>query len=131
MGPELLHTSPGQADGLVRTYRPNSEGIREWQPRPKTTGAIMLTERSSPSIRSVRGWLFPLEHYDETLKLNLLEQYVELLLVMASARAVDFESIKDIMREARDQLTDEEYGRLLGYKSLLESARVGISAELR
>ena len=131
MGPELLHTTPGQEDRLVKTYRPNSEGIREWQPRPKTTGAIMLTERSSPSIRSVRGWLFPLEHYDENLTLNLLEQYVELLLVMASARAVDFESIKDIMREARDQLTDEEYGRLLGYKPLLESARVGISAEIR
>ena len=51
--------------------------------------------------------------------------------MMASAKAVDFESIKDIMREARNQLNDEEYGRLLGYKSLLESARIGISAELR
>ncbi len=31
----------------------------------------------------------------------------------------------------RDQLNDEEYGRLLAYKALLESARIGISAELR
>ncbi len=116
----------------MKAYRPHSEGIREWEPRPKTKiGAIMLTERSSASIRSVRGWLFPLEHYDETLKLNVLEQYVELLLVMASAKAVDFDSIRAIMREARDQLNDEEYGRLLAYKALLESARIGISAELR
>jgi hypothetical protein len=115
----------------VKPYRPRSEGIREWQPRSTKGGPIVITERSSPSIRSVRGWLFPLEHYDENLKLNVLEQYVELLLVMASAKPIDFDSIVDIMREARDRLDDEEYGRLLAYKALLESARMGISAELR
>lgn len=115
----------------MKPYRPRSEGIREWEPRPAKGGPVLLTERASPSIRSVKGWLFPLEHYDETLKLNVLEQYVELLLVMASAKPIDFDSIVDIMREARDRLDDEEYGRLLAYKALLESARMGISAELR
>ena len=115
----------------MKAYRPRSEGIREWEPRRKAAGPIMLTERASVSIRSVRGWLFPLEHYDENLTLNVLEQYTELLLVMASAKPIDFESIRDIMRDARDRLDDEEYGRLLAYKSLLETARVGIKAELR
>lgn len=82
-------------------------------------------------MRTVRGWLFPLEHYDEKLKLNVLEQYTELLLVMGSAKPVDFESVQAVMREARDLLSDDEYAKLLGYKALLETARSGIPAELR
>ncbi len=91
----------------------------------------MLTESQSPSIRTVRGWLFPLEHYDDTLEMNVLEQYVELLLVMASAKPIDFDSITAVMREAKARLSDDEYERLIAYKALLESARMGISAELR
>jgi len=72
----------------------------------------------------------PLEHYDEDLKLNILEQYTELLLVMGSGRAVDYDSVAAVMREARLRLTDDEYGKLLDYKSLIESARTGIRAEI-
>ncbi len=115
---------------LVKSYRPRNDGIREWDPRTRRAGPVALTERSSPSIRTVRGWLMPLEHYDENLKLNVLEQYTELLLVMGSGKAVDFESVAAVMREARNRLSDEEYGRLLDYKSLIESARTGIGAEV-
>lgn len=79
----------------------------------------------------MQGWLFPLEHYDEKLKLNVLEQYVELLLVMSSGTAVDFDSVRAVMVEARDLLDDGEFERLIGYKALLETARVGIKAEVR
>lgn len=115
----------------MKIYRPRTEGIREYDPRPRRNGPVWLTERVSADMRTVRGWLFPLEHYDENLRLNVLEQYTELLLVMGSARPVDFESIAAILREARNRLTDEEYDKLLGYKGLIEAARLGIPAELR
>ncbi|MGQ0796400.1 MAG: hypothetical protein ACT4OI_00835 [Methanobacteriota archaeon] len=115
---------------MVKSYRPRHDGIREWNPKPSRGGPIALTERASPSIRTVRGWLMPLEYYDENLELNVLEQYTELLLVMGSGKAVDFDSIAAVMREARNRLTDDEYGRLLEYKSLIESARTGIRAEV-
>jgi len=49
---------------------------------------------------------------------------------MGSRKPVDFESLAAVMREARNRLTDDEYGRLLTYKSLLETARTGIRAEV-
>jgi hypothetical protein len=115
----------------VRVFRPDTEGIREFDPKPRPSGPIWLTERTSPSIRTVRGWLFPLEHYDERLKLDILDQYVELLLIMGSARAADFESMTALMRQAHGRLDDAQYDRLVGYKALLESARIGIPAEVR
>lgn len=116
---------------MVRPFRPRNDGIREVDPKPRRTGAIALTEPASPSIRTVKGWLMPLEHYDENLEMNVLEQYTELLLVMGSGKAIDFESIASVMREARRRLTDEEYGRLLAYKSLIEGSRTGIRAEVQ
>jgi len=115
---------------MGKSYRPGSDGIREWEPRSARAGPVAITVRASPSIRTVRGWLMPLEHYDEDLKLNILEQYTELLLVMGSGRAVDYDSVAAVMREARLRLTDDEYGKLLDYKSLIESARTGIRAEI-
>ncbi len=115
----------------MKVFRPDSEGIREVDPKPLRTGPIWLTERTSPTLRTVRGWLFPLEHYDEKIKLNVLEQYTELLLIMGSGKTVDFESIKAVMREARDHLDDDAYDRLMSYKALLETARLGILADVR
>lgn|GEM_PF-4718807 len=130
ISPESLDRLRGKS-WYLKAYRPHQEGIREWNPYARRAGPIMLTERASPSIRTVRGWLFPLEYYDENLKLNLLQQYTELLFLMGSAKNIDFESILDIMREARNRLSDDEYDRLLTYKARLEWARTGIPAELR
>jgi len=83
----------------------------------------MLTERASASLRTVRGWLFPLEHYDDGLRLNLVSQYLELLLVMASNRPVDVASMRSVLRQARDTLDDEQYDRLMGYRPMFDSNR--------
>lgn len=115
----------------MKPYRPGIEGIREWNPYARRSGPIMLTVRVTPSVRTVKGWLFPLEYYDENLKLDVLQQYTELLFLMGSAKNIDFDSIIDIMREAKNRLNDDEYERLLTYKSRLERARSGIPAEIR
>ncbi len=80
----------------------------------------MLTERSSSTLRTVRGWLFPLEHYDDGLRLNLVSQYLELLLVMASNRPVDVTSMHSVLRQARDNLDDEQYELLMGYRLMFD-----------
>lgn len=83
----------------------------------------MLTERASSSVRTVRGWLFPLEHYDDGLHLNLVSQYLELLLVMASNRPLDVKSMRTVLRQARDSLDDDQYDRLMGYRPMFDTNR--------
>ena len=112
----------------VKAHRPHNEGIREWDPRPKPNGPVMLTERASSSLRTVRGWLFPLEHYDDSMRLNVVSQYLELLLVMASNRPVDVKSMRSVLRQARDSLDDEQYERLLGYRPMFDWNRGVTSA---
>ncbi len=85
----------------------------------------MLTEHVSPSIRTTVGWLYPLEHYDEKLSLDPLAQYAELLLLMGSDGNPDLASVQDILFEARNRLTDREYGQLQGYVDLLMVGRGG------
>ncbi len=114
-----------------RPYRAPDEGIREWNPRPKPRGVVMISEHVSPSIRTAIGWLYPLEHYDEMLSLDALSQYAELLLLMGSNGAVDLESLQGVLRQARDRLNDSDYDRLLGYVDLLMVGRLGIPAELQ
>lgn len=111
-------------------YRGPDEGIREWDPKPQGRRVVVLTERVSPSIRSTVGLLYPLEHYDEKLSLDPLAQYAELLLLMGSNGAADFESVHAILREARNHLRDDEYGKLVGYVDLMMVGRIGIPAEL-
>ncbi len=108
-----------------RPYRTSDEGIREYDPRPKPQNVIVLTERTSPSIRTTVGWLYPLEHYDQKLSLDPLSQYAELLLIMGSNGIPDMESVKDILFEARNRLTDGEYDQLQGYVDLLMVGRGG------
>jgi len=85
----------------------------------------MLTERVSPSIRTTIGWLYPLEHYDRKLSLDPLSQYAELLLLMGSEGEADVDSVRDILTEARNRLTDAEYIRLQGYVALFMVGRGG------
>jgi len=108
-----------------KSYRTRDEGIREWDPRPKPQGVIVLTERVSPSIRTTVGWLYPLEHYDRRLSLDPLSQYAELLLLMGSDGDADRDSVRDILKEARNRLTDAEYIRLQGYVDLFMVGRSG------
>lgn len=129
-GPARSAAQVGPAEPTIRQYAPHADGIREWRPLDRRFGAVALTEQISPSIRSVRGWLYPLEHYDKRMEMTVLEQYVELLLVMGSETPVDFESIAAVMREARARLSDDEYDKLLSYKALVESARMGIPAAI-
>lgn len=110
-----------------RPYRTADEGIREVDPRPKPRGAIVLTERASPSIRTTVGWLYPLEYYDQHLSLDPLSQYAELILLMGSDGDADRESVHDILLEARNRLTDPEYDRLRGYVEILMVSRVAAS----
>ena len=112
-------------------YRPDTEGIREWDPKPRASTAIMLTERVSPSIRTAVGWLFPLEHYDEKLSLDPLSQYAELLLIMGSKGPADLESVQAVLKEAKNRLRDDEYEKLQGYVDLVMVSRLGIPAELK
>ncbi len=104
----------------MKTYRPKSEGIREVEPRPRGNGRVLITERTSPTIRTVQGWLMPLEHYDERLKLSPLQQYLELLLMMASKRPVDAASMRTVLKQARNTLDDEQYAWLLEYKTMFD-----------
>lgn len=104
----------------MKIYRPRAEGIREVEPRPKGNGRVLITERTSPSIRTVQGWLMPLEHYDERLALSPLQQYLELLLMMASKRPVDAPSMRTILRQARNTLDDEQFAHLMGYRTMFD-----------
>lgn len=105
----------------MKAYRPRADGIRELGPRQKQNGRVLLTERVSPTIRTVQGWLMPLEHYDDHLGLSPLHQYLELLLIMASRRPVDVASVRTVLRQARNSLDDEQYERLMGYRPLFDA----------
>lgn len=107
----------------MRAYRPKTEGIREVEPRQKGDGRVLFTERVSPTIRTVRGWLMPLEHYDRDMVLDTVHQYLELLLIMSSRRPVDVASMRLVLRQARNSLDDEQYARLLEYRPMWDAAR--------
>ncbi len=124
-GIERIPSNGGKLRQLRRPYRTTDEGIREYDPRPKPSSVIVLTERASPSIRTTVGWLYPLEHYDQKLSLDPLSQYAELLLIMGSNGSPDMDSVKDILSEARNRLTDPEYDQLRGYVDLLMVGRGG------
>src|SRR3989304_3145921 len=103
-----------------RTYRSHNEGLRELEPKGRReSGVIILTKRVAPSIRSAVGWLYPLEHYDEALRLSPVMQYAELLLLMGSNGPVDDPSLRTVLEEARNRLDDGQYERLLSYVELL------------
>lgn len=104
----------------MKDYRPKASGIREVDPRPSNNGRLFITERSSPSIRTVHGWLMPLEHYDEALHLAPVHQYLELLLIMASRRPIDVPSMRTVLRQARNGLDDEQYERLMSYRVMFD-----------
>lgn len=104
----------------MKAYSPKSEGVREWNPRPGRPGAVVLTQRLSPSIKTVRGWLLPLEHYDRDPGMSVLQQYLELLLVMASKRPVDVPSMRTVLRQARSNLDDAQYEILLTYRPMFD-----------
>ncbi len=130
-GLDRIPSNGGNHHPPRRPYRTGDEGIREWNPRPKPQGVIVLTERVSPSIRTTVGWLYPLEHYDRKLSLDPLSQYAELLLLMGSGGDADPASVHDILREARNRLTDAEYIRLKGYVELFLVGRSGPSPPSR
>ena len=104
----------------MKVYRPKTDGIREVNPRGQGNGRVLVTERASPTIRTVRGWLMPLEHYDERLRLSLPQQYLELLLMMASKRPVDAASMRTVLRQARNSLDDEQYDSLMAYRTMFD-----------
>ncbi len=124
-GLERIPSNGGRGRPPRKPYRTSDEGIREYDPRPRPQGVIVLTERTSPSIRTTVGWLYPLEHYDRGLSLDPLSQYAELLLIMGSNGNADMESVKTILIEARNRLTDPEYDRLRGYVDLVMLGRTG------
>lgn len=130
-GLERIPPNGGKRGQPRRPYRTADEGIREWEPRPRPQGVVVVTERASPSIRTTVGWLYPLEHYDQRLSLDPLAQYAELLLLMGSDGPPDMDSVKDILVEARNRLTDREYDQLRGYVDLLLGGRVGDPAPPR
>ena len=122
---------PYDGNDSKRHYRSANEGIREWDPKPRPGNVIMITERVAPSIRTAVGWLYPLEHYDQKLSLDPLSQYAELLILMGSHGPADLESVRAILKEARDRLSDQEYARLQGYVDLLLVGRADVPRELR
>lgn len=124
-GLDRIPSNGGRHPPPRRSYRTREEGIREWDPKPRPQGAIVLTERVSPSIRTTVGWLYPLEHFDRKLSLDPLSQYAELLLLMGSEGEADMDSVRDILTEARNRLTDAEYIRLQGYVALFMVGRGG------
>ncbi len=124
-GLERIPSNGGRGRPQRRPYRTSDEGIREYDPKPKGQGVIVLTERTSPSIRTTVGWLYPLEHYDRKLSLDPLSQYAELLLLMGSDGDADLDSVRNILTEARNRLTDAEYIRLKGYVDLFMVGRAG------
>ncbi len=123
-GLERIPTNGGRRRPPRKPYRTSDEGIREYDPKPKPQSVIVLTERTSPSIRTTVGWLYPLEHYDQKLSLDPLSQYAELLLIMGSNGSPDMDTVKTILFEARNRLTDPEYDRLRGYVDLLMVGRM-------
>ncbi len=104
----------------MKAHRPSMDGIREVDPRDPGPGRILLTERASPTIRTVQGWLMPLEHYDQATRLSPLHQYLELLLIMACKRPVDAASMRTVLRQARNSLDDEQFDRLLSYRMMFD-----------
>lgn len=104
----------------MKDYRPKTAGIREVDPWPSNNGRVFITERTSPSIRTVQGWLMPLEHYDETLHLAPVHQYLELLLIMSSRRPLDVVSMRTVLRQARNSLDDEQFERLMGFRVMFD-----------
>lgn len=104
----------------MKAHRPTADGIREVDPRTQGPARVLLTERSSPTLRTVQGWLMPLEHYDEAGRLSPLHQYLELLMIMASKRPVDVASMRTVLRQARNSLDDEQFARLLTYRVLFD-----------
>ena len=129
-GLERIPSNGGKGRPQRRPYRTSDEGIREYDPKPKGQGVIVLTERTSPSIRTTVGWLYPLEHYDRKLSLDPLSQYAELLLLMGSNGSADMDSVRNILLEAQNRLTDPEYERLRGYVDLVMVGRMGGSPRL-
>ncbi len=65
----------------------------------------------------------PLEHYDDGMRLSPLHQYLELLMIMASKRPVDLASMRTVLTQARNNLDDEQYERLMGYRPLFDLDR--------
>ena len=112
----------------MKAIRPTADGIRELSAPAKANAGVLITARASPSIRTVRGWLMPLEHYDERLGLSPAQQYLELLLVMASRRPVDVASMRTVLRQARNSLDDEEYDHLLGYRVMFDVGHAVVRA---
>ena len=103
-----------------------SSGVREIDPRPKRiVTALPITEPVGPGIRHVVARIMPLERWDGV---GTLDSYAELLLLMRLQP--DDDTLAEIMNEARERLTDADYEKLLGYKELLISTRLGISAEV-
>mgnify|MGYP001558319325 CR=1 FL=1 len=101
-------------------------GVREIDPRPKrVVAALPITEPVGPGIRRVVARIMPLERWDG---MGTLSSYAELLLLMRLQP--DDDTLTEIMSEARERLTDADYEMLLGYKELLISTRLGISAEV-
>ena len=127
----LERIPPNNGNGGRRHYRSSNEGIREWDPKPRSGGVIMITQRVAPSIRTAVGWLYPLEHYDEKLSLDPLSQYAELLILMGSRGPADLESVRAILKEARGRLSDPEYVKLQEYVDLFLVSRVEIPLDLR
>ncbi len=107
----------------MKALRPTVDGIREVDPRRSGPARVLLTERASPTLRTVQGWLMPLEHYDEDGKLSPLHQYLELLMIMASKRPVDVASMRTVLRQARNNLDDEQFERLMGYRAMFDVGR--------
>ena len=124
-GIERIPSNGSKSRPPRKPFRTSDEGIREWDPRPKPQGVIVLTERMSPSIRTTVGWLYPLEHFDQKLSLDPLAQYAELLLLLGSDGNPDMDTVKDILLQARNRLTDREYDQLRGYVDLLMVGRMG------
>ena len=124
-GLERIPSNGGKGRPPRKPYRTTDEGIREYDPKPKPQSVIVLTQRTSPSIRTAVGWLYPLEHYDRKLSLDPLSQYAELLLIMGSNGNPDMDSVKSILVEARNRLTDTEYDQLRGYVDLVMMGQPG------
>lgn len=98
--------------------------VRDLAPPLHPNGRVLVTERASPTIRTIQGWLLPLEHYDESLRLNPTQQYLELLLLMSSKRPVDRLSMATVLRQARNSLSDEEYDRLVSFRPMFDPGRL-------
>ena len=102
----------------------NGSGVREIDPRPRRFyHAIAITRQESGTIRRVIGWIRPLEYYTKT-PLDLLEQYLQLILLSRENGGLTEEGIGEMMLEAKERLPGTEYERLLGYKEFLAAHSV-------